>query len=628
MREDTPAAVKEKKAKPRYGRVSNCLWMAGIAGKCCRIVLWFTAGQVVCGAARALLELFVAPAILRQASGGSFGAMLGTVGAFCGGLMLTGAARNYMDQNEVWGRLGVRVEIINRLLRKYCTTSYVHLEQPGFLAAADSAFECATNASKAAQAIWTTLVNLFTHLITFTLWTTLLVRISPLLIVVTVLFSFINYLAVDRVGKWRYAHQKEEDRCVHRAVYLDKKMKDGRLAKDIRIFGLEGWLRELHAGAMRLMEDFYRKAENKFFCADALGVFLSLARNSLAYVYLLRQAAAGALDASGFLLYFTAVTELANWVNSLFGDLTTLGVQSRELSHLREWLDTPEPYRTEGGAQIPVPADGAYTIELKDVRYRYPGAARDTLSHLNLTLRAGEHLAVVGLNGAGKTTLVKLLCGFLDPTEGAVLLNGQDIRRFDRRAYYALFGAVFQKVSVLAASIAENVAMVPVEGDVPIDRARVRECLAGAGLLDAVDAMPKGLDTLLNREVYVDGQQLSGGQEQRLVLARALYKDAPVVVLDEPTAALDPLAESDLYHRFGELTAGRSAVYISHRLASTRFCDRIVLLEDGRIAACGTHSELLAAGGRYAELFEIQSRYYRTSPNACAENEKEAYGHA
>ena len=219
----------------------------------------------------------------------------------------------------------------------------------------------------------------------------------------------------------------------------------------------------------------------------------------------------------------------------------------------------------------------------------------------------GEHLAVVGLNGAGKTTLIKLISGFYDPTEGRVTWNGTDIREFDRREYYKLFSAVFQDLTIIPGSLTVNVAA----SETDIDMDKVRRCVEKADLTKKFESLPKGFDTNLNREVYEDAVELSGGERQRLMLARALYKDAPVLILDEPTAALDPIAESEIYQKYNDMTAGKSAVYISHRLASTRFCDRIILIENNTIVEEGTHEELLKRNGRYAELFEIQSRYYR-----------------
>ncbi len=217
------------------------------------------------------------------------------------------------------------------------------------------------------------------------------------------------------------------------------------------------------------------------------------------------------------------------------------------------------------------------------------------------------YLTESGLNGAGKTTLVKVMCGFLDPTEGRVLLNGQDIRKYNRRDYYGLFSAVFQEFLIMPTTIATNVA----QSEEEIDMDRVKACLDKAGLKEKVESQPRQYQTLLNREVYEDAIMLSGGESQRLMLARALYKDAPMIILDEPTAALDPIAEADMYAKYHAMTRGKSSVYISHRLASTRFCDRILLMDQAKIIEEGTHEALLALGGRYAELFAVQSKYYQ-----------------
>lgn len=254
-------------------------------------------------------------------------------------------------------------------------------------------------------------------------------------------------------------------------------------------------------------------------------------------------------------------------------------------------------------------------LTLENVTFRYPGTETNILENVNLTIHPGEKLAIVGLNGAGKTTLVKLLCGFYDPTEGRVLLNGQDIREFNRRQYYELFSAVFQNFSIMDTTVAEAVSQTAVGTDM----GKVDLCLAKAGLKGAISKFPEGINTHIGRQVYLDGVMLSGGQTQRLMLARALYKDGPILVLDEPTAALDPIAENDIYMKYNEMTAGKTSVFISHRLASTRFCDRILFISDGGIAEEGTHEELIALNGAYAALFEVQSRYYREGGNSYEE---------
>ena len=286
---------------------------------------------------------------------------------------------------------------------------------------------------------------------------------------------------------------------------------------------------------------------------------------------------------------------------------STLHRQSIEISVIREIGDYEEPFLFAEGKKLAVDKGVPYTIALKDVTFRYPGSEREIFSHLNLTLHSGERLAVVGANGAGKTTLVKILCGFYEPDEGEVLLNGVNIKEYDRRDYYRLFAAIFQDFSLLAGDVAENVASF----ERKIDMDRVRDCIGKAGLDKKIEELPEGYHTHLVKEVYEDAAEFSGGEMQRLMMARLLYKDSPVMILDEPTAALDAIAESDIYQKYQELTRGKSSVFISHRLASTRFCDRIILLEDGKIVEEGTHEELLARGKAYARLFAIQSRYYR-----------------
>ena len=336
-------------------------------------------------------------------------------------------------------------------------------------------------------------------------------------------------------------------------------------------------------------------------------VALTFLRNAIAYAYLIGLVIQNSLGVAEFLLFFTAVGGFTEWVAGILGGFNTLHKQSFDISTVRECLEYDEPFKFDGGEHIEAEADRKYEIRLENVSFRYPGADRDTLTNINLTLHPGEKLAVVGLNGAGKTTLIKLICGFLDPTEGRVMLDGKDIRNFNRADYYTMFSAVFQSFSLLAGTIATNVA----QNDVGIDMERVKECVEKAGLRAKIESLPDGYETYLNREVYEGAILLSGGETQRLMLARALYKNAPFIVFDEPTAAFDPIAESDMYQKYNEMTSGRSAIYISHRLASTRFCDRIIMIDKAGISEEGTHDELLKLGGKYADLYEIQSKYYK-----------------
>ena len=600
--------MKNSKQKT-YNIFQNCAFMIGRAWRSCRSVLWIMLGLIACGVGGSLLELFVIPAVLEAVGRGAGpGAFIRMILWFALGIVLVHGLKSYLDQNTLFGRIQVRISLLLDLHMAVCRTSYPHTEDPDYLDRMEKACRCLESNSEAGEAVWKTLTDLLTNVISFVIYLLLLAQAGPWAALVCAVLSTVSYFTGERLRSWRYRHREEEGELNHKLSYMVTRSRDTKLAKDIRIFGLAPWLNELYAKYTRLYQDFFARSQRRYLWADLLDTALALLRNGAAYGLLIAMALRGELTAAEFVLYFTAASGFAGWVTGIFSNLGTLHQQSLELSAMREFLKIPEPFRFEDGKPLPVKPDHLYQLELRDVSFRYPGADRDTLSHVNLTIHPGEKLAVVGRNGAGKTTLIKLLCGLYDPTDGQVLLDGQDIRQYNRRDYYKHFSAVFQQFSLLAATMAENVAQAEAAD---VDLPRMWDCMERAGIADKIRSLPKGADTQLTREVYLDGVELSGGQTQRLMLARALYKDAPVVVLDEPTAALDPLAESDLYQKYSGLTGNCTSVYISHRLASTRFCDRVLLIENGGIAEEGTHEELLALGGRYAYLFNIQSKYYK-----------------
>ncbi|MBE6855556.1 MAG: ABC transporter ATP-binding protein, partial [Ruminococcus sp.] len=289
----------------------------------------------------------------------------------------------------------------------------------------------------------------------------------------------------------------------------------------------------------------------------------------------------------------------------LLQSLTGLRERSAQTDDFRSFMDIPDPDKDR--KTVPIPETDRYTFTFEDVSFRYSGQETYAVRHLNLTLSAGERLAIVGLNGAGKTTFIKLLLRLYDVTEGRILLNGTDIREFDRAEYYQLFAPAFQDVTVFAFPMEENVSMRPKE---ETDCARAEEMLRSAGMGEKIDSLADGMSTELLKVLYDDGVDLSGGEKQKLALARALYKDAPIVILDEPTAALDAIAEYQLYQRFDGMIGEKTAVYISHRLSSTRFCDRVAMFVGGEMVELGTHEALLEQHGAYAEMFRVQAQYY------------------
>jgi len=601
-------AVKEKLQKPKFGMASNTAYMIALAWRTTKSVLLLCALQMILGVALQVLGLYFAPAVLKGVEAAApLKDILSVILQFALALMLAGTADAYIRENTVYGRIDVRCALVEKIYEKSALTSYPNMEDQAFLKLREKAYNAMNGNEEAGEAIWKTLTDIGKSILGFAIYLALLSSLEPVLVLVTLSTTLAGFFVSKHINEWGYRHRDEETGYAQKMRYITLKAAKAEFAKDIRIFGMRSWLEDIYSSTLRLYRAFTVRGERIYLWGNAIDVVLTLLRNGVAYAYLIGLVLDKGLSASQFLLYFAAIGGFTAWVEGILSNFSTLHKQSVELSTIRELFDYSEPFTFEGGRPLGLVKNKRYEIELKGVSFRYPGAEKDTLSNIDLTLRPGEKLAVVGLNGAGKTTLVKLVCGFYDPTEGAVLLNGVNIKEYNRRDYYLLFTAVFQDFFLLAESVAANVA----QTDENVDMQRVRACVESAGLTEKIEGLKNGFETCLCREVYEDAPELSGGEMQRLMLARALYKDAPVLVLDEPTAALDPIAESDLYQKYGALAEGKTSIFISHRLASTRFCDRILFLADAKIAEEGTHDALLRAGGAYAKLYELQSRYYR-----------------
>ncbi|MDE6641168.1 MAG: ABC transporter ATP-binding protein/permease [Acetatifactor sp.] len=280
-------------------------------------------------------------------------------------------------------------------------------------------------------------------------------------------------------------------------------------------------------------------------------------------------------------------------------------VNQEYMKRFFSYFDIPN-HMYQGSLTVEKRDDNDYNVEFRDVSFRYPHTQEYALRHVNLKFKAGEKLAVVGMNGSGKTTFIKLMCRLYDPTEGEILLNGVNIKKYDYEEYISIFSVVFQDFRLFSFTLGQNVAAGTV-----YDETLVRQCLEQAGFGERLESMGMGLDTCLYKDCDENGVEISGGEAQKIALARALYKDAPFMILDEPTAALDPISEYEVFSRFNEIAKDKTAIYISHRLASCRFCDKIAVFDEGRIVQTGSHGELLAQeGGRYYELWHAQAQYY------------------
>jgi len=380
------------------------------------------------------------------------------------------------------------------------------------------------------------------------------------------------------------------------------------VALDMRMYSQEKFSREVafdKTGVFGTQGLYAKHSLGKGGMLHAGSAAITCIFTGFVYVFVCLKAWAGAFDVGAVTQYVAAVTAMAKGVSDLLAQVGDMRNNTGFLKQALDFLDIPS-VMYKGSLTVEKRSDNRYEIEFRDVGFKYPGSESWALRHVSTKFRVGEKLAVVGQNGSGKTTFIKLLCRLYDPTEGEILLNGIPIHKYNYAEYMNIFSVVFQDFKLLGLPLGENVA-----GRSQYDRAKAERCLEKAGFADRLKSMPKGLDTTLYKDFDAEGIEVSGGEAQKIALARALYKDAPFIVLDEPTAALDPVAEYEIYTRFNDIVGDHTAIYISHRLSSCRFCDRIAVFDGGSIVQDGGHEQLLAdEAGKYAQLWNAQAQYY------------------
>ncbi len=442
----------------------------------------------------------------------------------------------------------------------------------------------------------------------FVLYGILIGKNSLPLLLLLILQALLAILFQGPAGKRYHRLNEKVDAVWLKFRYLRQESLLPGNGKDIRLYRMDKWLLRAFEEQIDEIVTLTDRQQSGYMVANLAEKLLSFCVSLFIYGYLLRGMIAGAITLPAFLLYVGIVSGFSAWANGILQSLQAIRQNDAVMDSYRDFMD----FGITDDDTKPAPAHPGRTheIRLEHVSFRYEGSDTDAVHDVSLTIRPGERLALVGLNGAGKTTLIKLICGLYRPTAGHIYLDGQDMQSLSRTEIFREFSVVFQDVFAFSFPLCENVSCRQ-EGQE--DAGRLEDCLEKAGLSERVKKLPKGVHTSMNQDMDAEGVSLSGGELQRLMLARALYKGAPTVILDEPTAALDPLAESDMYEKYDSMLQKRTGIFISHRLSSTRFCDRILFLEKGSITEEGSHESLLAAGGAYAELFGLQARYYQNS---------------
>lgn len=449
-------------------------------------------------------------------------------------------------------------------------------------------------------------MTIITSTVSFVLYSGVIARLNMLIVLGLAAVSAMNYFSL-KAG--RRFEEKNRDRVADlekKLRYIETTASDIQAAKDVRVYSLADWFLSIRDGLMRDYKQIRLRVNKRQYAWGYVTLITNLLRDCLSYGYLIHMVISGGVTPGDAVLYFGAITGFSGWIGNIVTNYNTIAEASSHMNDMRTFLELSNAPEPRDAAALPGPGV-PLKIEFQDVSFAYEDGV-PVLNHFSLTIDAGEKLALVGVNGAGKTTVIKLLLGFYQPDSGQIRINGINIARFCKVELYTLFSAVFQDLSIFAFGVAENISLQP-ESETDFDKAR--GCLEKVGLLSEIEKHSGGMHAKMLKDFDENGIVLSGGQQQKLLMARALYKDAPILLLDEPTAALDPIAESEVYEQFHQLSQSKTAIYISHRLASTKFCDKIAFLDHGIVAEQGTHEALMRLRGAYASMFDIQSHYYR-----------------
>lgn len=515
---------------------------------------------------------------------------------------------NYLSAYISTRNTRIRLLCLGDMCDKLMHMDYCHQEDASFWQEYDKAINAGNSNANGIEGLYNKICLMPAKFLSLVGMVCLAGALSPVLLISLVVHVIVIMWASKVTHDYEYAKKEEVSKAERRIGYYRKTTQDFSYGKDIRIFNLRKRIMDNYQEEIHAFLRLFSQIRNREYVYGLAGIVTLLITNVLTYGILIHSVLNG-MPVSSFTMYVTMTTSLMALMLEVGNDLAFVWNEGEYVNDFYRLLDAPlilegEKTKTDVFAKTD---DKTLEIAFDHVTFRYPGTEKNIFTDLNFTIHAGERLAIVGVNGAGKSTLVKLMTGLFAPTEGHIYINGVDITELKKSEVYDLYSAVFQDVNVLAFSIRENVGCVA-NG---VNDERAMTALEKVGLGDKVKGFEKGLDQMMLKVIDEDGTDFSGGERQKLSIARGLYKDAPMVIMDEPTAALDALAEAEIYENFSELVEGKTAVYISHRLASTRFCDKIALFDADGLSEYGTHDELMEKKGKYYDMFVIQGKYYQ-----------------
>lgn len=456
-------------------------------------------------------------------------------------------------------------------------------------------------------------VQLFANILGIFTYSVLLLKLNPALVTIVLVTCVFEFLLVRWMERTKIEHRNKETGVYMHFWYIYRTAIDSKSGKDIRLYNAEKWFIGIITKISKQYAELMDSLLHQTLQFSVLESLLLMFRELVAYIFLIVAVISNKITISDFVFLFGIVTGFSAWISGLLSQFLMVNSLCEECQKFRDFLNMPDNIaKSNRLADSDFDFNIIDEISFRNVSFTYEGSDTPVLKNINFTIKKGQKIALVGPNGSGKTTIIKLLCGLYDPDEGEILINGKNVNTFSREFRFNLFSVVFQDYRFLPMSISENITLCQ-EGEE--DRQRLIDVLKKANIFEKISQLPKGTHTKMLKRVWKDAEEFSGGQVQRLLLARALYKDAPILVLDEPTAALDPIAESNIYKDYDHLMQGKISFFISHRLISTQFCDHIFYIYNGEIVEEGSHDELIDRKGDYWGMFQSQSYYYRQGEN-------------